>query len=283
MFLINEVSKKLIYSHGKCGTTSVARPLLNSDSNWQELDLSHLEFLPYGKYRDYTAYILFREPMDRYISGLLEDISMFMLPDPEGLKYYRQIVSLNNDAQIISHKQVSDDRSAVLLVEKNEKYYRHMVTELLKYNGNDYSLGQSYHVSNWLWEAFSIHSLADKTIWIDLPNLDPYFKQHFDLDLPRMNVKSSKDKSTLRSALQGWWHNEGITDYLSTEYTLYSLIMDNRNSDFTLKDFADDHELAHKVFYCVYDNFSRKKNPDLKDDMVKTLISLIYQKHWNKK
>jgi hypothetical protein len=283
MFLINEVSKKLIYSHGKCGTTSVAKPLLESNSDWQELDHSHLEVHPYGKYRNYTAYILFREPYDRYISGLLEDISMFMLPDQEGLKYARQIISLNNDAQILSHKQISDDRSAVLLVEKNEKYYQHMVTQILKYNGNDYSLSQSYHVGNWLWEAFAIHSLADKTIWIDLPNLDSYFKQHFDLELPRLNVKSSRDKSILRSALKGLYHKNQIDDYLSTEYTMYSIIMNNRNSDFTLKDFADNHELAHKLSYCVYDNFSRKKNHGLADDMVKSLISLIYQKHWNKK
>lgn len=282
MFLINEVTKQLIYSHGKNGTTSVADPLKEQDSNWQLVDHTKYEQPPYNKLKNYTAYILFRDPLDRYISGLLEDISMFMLPDQPGLKYNRQIISLNEDAQIVSHKQLSDERSAVLLVEKNQKYFEHMIIQLFKYNGNDYSLANSYHVANWLWEAFAIHSLVDTTFWIDLPNLDSFFKKQFDIDLPRMNVKSTKDKSTLKSALQNSYHNKHVNNYLTSEYSMYSIIMKNRNEDYTLIDFSENKELPNLICHAVYDNYQRQKNERLSEWMIKTFINVIFRKHWDR-
>jgi hypothetical protein len=284
MFLINENTKQLILSHGKNGTTSVADTLKNKDPNWQEVNLGNTIVKPYGKYRNYTAYILFRDPLDRYISGLLEDIQMLMLPDQEGLKYNRQIISLNKNAQMISYKQISDDRTAVLLVEKDVKYFDHLIRQVYKMSDTDYSLGESYHVANWLWEAFAMHSIADTTIWIDMPNLDTFFKQHFDLDLPRHNVKSSKDKNTLKKALTNIDHYwEGVQDYLSSETSLYNIIMENRNENFTLKDFTEIPNLAHKITFSVYDNYSRQKTLLKEEQMVRTFISLIYQKHWNRK
>lgn len=283
MFLINEVTKQLIYSHGKNGTTSVADPLQKKDINWQVVDHTKYQVPPYNKLKNYTAYILFRDPHDRYISGLLEDISMFMLPDQSGLKYNRQVISLNNDAQIVSHKQISDDRAAVLLVEKNKKYFEHMIIQLFKYNGNDYSLANSYHVANWLWEAFAIHSLVDTTFWIDLPNLDSFFKKHFDLDLPRMNVKSTKDKSTLKIALQTSYHNDNVNEYLTSEYTMYSIIMKNRNEDYTLVDFSENKDLPNLITHAVLDNYQRQKNEHRSSQMLQTFINVIFRKHWDRK
>ena len=283
MFLINEVTKQLIYSHGKNGTTSVADPLKKKDTNWQIVDHTQYQIPPYNKLKNYTAYILFRDPHDRYISGLLEDISMFMLPDQSGLKYNRQVISLNNDAQIVSHKQISDDRAAVLLVEKNKNYFEHMIIQLFKYNGNDYSLANSYHVANWLWEAFAIHSLVDTTFWIDLPNLDSFFKKNFDLELPRMNVKSTKDKSTLKLALQTSFHNDNVNDYLTSEYTMYSIIMKNRNEDYTLIDLTENTELPNLISHAVLDNYYRQKNERLSEQMIKTFINVIFTKHWDRK
>ena len=283
MLLINEVTKQLIFSHGKNGTTSVADPLQRKDPNWKLLDLSHLQIHPYGMFRNYNAFILFRDPYERYISGLLEDISMLMLPDQDNLKYNRQIIHLNSDAQIISHKQISDERSAVLLVEKNVNYFKHMIIQLFKYNGNDYSISNSYHVGNWLWEAFAIHSIVDTTFWIDLPNLDSFFKKNFDIELPRMNVKSTKDKDNLKLALESSYHGDPVNDYLTTEFSMYDIIMNNRNDDYTLKDFTDNNELASKISYCVYDNYTRQANRHRSDGMIKTFISLIFQKHWDRK
>jgi len=280
MFLINEVTKQLIYSHGKNGTTSVADPLQKKDSNWHQFDLNEPEVPPYGMLRDYTAYILFRDPKDRYISGLLEDISMFMLPDDPGLTYSKQIINLNPNLHIVSHKQLSDNKEAALLLEKNVKYFDHMLTHLFKYNGSDYSLSDSYHVGNWLWEAFAIHSLVDTTFWIDLPNLDTFFKKNFDLELPHMNVKSSKDKAMLKKAINHSHHNEKIDDYLDSENTMYNIIMKNRMVGGTLKDFSDNKDLAHKISYCVFNNLVQKKGY-LHDKMIMTLIKLIFQKHWD--
>lgn len=283
MFLINEVTKQLIYSRGKNGTTSVADPLQRKDTNWQLVDHTQYQIPPYNRFKNYTAYILFREPHHRYISGLLEDISMFMLPDQSGLKYNRQIISLNNDAQIVSHKQISDERAAVLLVEKNKKYFDHMITQIFKYNGNDYSLANSYHVANWLWEAFAIHSLVDTTFWIDLPNLDSFFKKNFDIDLPRMNVKSTKDKRTLELALKTSFHNDQVNNYLTSEFTLYSIIMKNRNEDYTLIDLSENKELPNLITHAVFDNYTRQKNTNREKQMIDTFINIIFRKHWDRK
>ena len=279
MLLVNDVTKQIIYSRGKNATTSIADPLQAKDPDWYiPKDINTFPF-PYEPYKQYTCHIIFRDPYQRYISGLLEDLSMLMMDSKKQLKYYQKIVN-DEDQAVIDTKTISNGRTAVLAVEKTEEYFIHLLQQILKYNAYDFGFGDSYHMSNWLWHGFALHNICDKTIWIDLPNLNEYMLKHFDLELEHLNVKSHRDKTILKTAIGKSRFKEPIENYLHNEYTLYDIIMEHRNEDFTLKDLNDYPGDAQKISDAVYNLYEETKNTTAKESMLRQFIWLIFQKHW---
>lgn len=279
MLLVNDVTKQIIYSRGKNATTSIADPLQAKDPDWYiPKDINSFPF-PYEPYKQYTCHIIFRDPYQRYISGLLEDLSMLMMDSKKQLKYYQKIIN-DEDQAVIDTKTISNGRTAVLAVEKTEEYFIHLLQQILKYNAGDFGFGDSYHMSNWLWHGFALHNICDKTIWIDLPNLNEYMLKHFDLELEHLNVKSPRDKTILKTAIGKSRFKEPIDNYLHNEYTLYDIIMEHRNEDFTLKDLNDYPGDAQKISDAVYNLYSETNNETGKISMIRQFIWIIFQKHW---
>ena len=279
MLLVNDVTKQIIYSRGKNATTSIADPLQAKDPDWYiPKDINTFPF-PYEPYKQYTCHIIFRDPYQRYISGLLEDISMLMMDSKADLKYYQKIIN-DKDQAVIDTKTITNGRTAVLVVEKTEGYFIHLLQQVLKYNGYDYGFGDSYHMSNWLWHGFALQNICDKTIWIDLPNLNQYMFKHFDLELEHLNVKSPRDKTILKTAIHKSDYKEPIENYLRTECALYDIIMEHRNEDFTLKDLNDYPGDAQKISDAVYNLYSETNNETGKISMIRQFIWIIFQKHW---
>lgn len=279
MLLVNDVTKQIIYSRGKNATTSIADPLQAKDPDWYiPKDINSFPF-PYEPYKQYTCHIIFRDPYQRYISGLLEDLSMLMMDSKKQLKYYQKIIN-DEDQAVIDTKTISNGRTAVLAVEKTEEYFIHLLQQILKYNDGDFGFGDSYHMSNWLWHGFALHNICDKTIWIDLPNLNEYMLKHFDLELEHLNVKSPRDKTILKTAIGKSRFKEPIDNYLHNEYTLYDIIMEHRNEDFTLKDLNDYPGDAQKISDAVYNLYSETNNETGKISMIRQFIWIIFQKHW---
>ena len=280
MLLVNDITKQIIYSRGKNATTSIADPLQAKDPDWYiPKDINTFPF-PYDPYREYTCHIVFRQPYERYVSGLLEDLSMLMMNSALDLKYYQKIIN-DNDQAVIDTKTISNGRTAVLVVDKTEEYFLHLFQQILKYNGYDFGFGDSYHMSNWLWHGFALQSICDKTIWIDLPNLDQYMLKHFDLELEHLNVKSPRDKTILKTAIgKTPRYRDPINNYLRNENALYDIIMEHRNEDFTLKDLNDYPGDAQKISDAVYNLYEETKNTTAKESMLRQFIWLIFQKHW---
>ena len=214
-----------------------------------------------------------------FLGNLLEDISMLMMDGHETLSYYQKIID-DKEQAVLSSKTLSNGRTAVLMVDKTEEYFIHILQQVLKYNNYDYGFGDSYHMCNWLWHGFAMQSICDKTIWIDLPNLNSYMLKHFDLELQYLNTKIPRDKHLLNNAINKSRFRDPIHNYLINETNLYDIIMKYRNEDYTLKDLKENPIDAEKISNAVFNEYNNIQNIKQKEEIVRQFIWLIFQKHW---
>jgi len=287
MYLINDETKQVLYSRGKNATTSIADGIRKSDPDWYEIPGIDAEGTSkFAPYKDYTCYIFFRDPYQRYISGLLEDIETIMKSNVHRLNYTQHVIN-NTDLQVLGVKHISDDKDAVLWVDRDEEYFEHVLHIISDFTKNDMSIGNSFHCSNWLWQALCLHTLFDKTVFIDLPNVDSYMLKHFNLKMNHENIKSHKDKETLMRVINNsqLGFKERINEYLEPERKLYNLIINNRNTDFLLKDFKENPELAVEVFSAMTTEYDRALSNSFGEGrrMIQTFLKLLLIRNWDRK
>ena len=287
MFLINDITKQVLNSRGKNATTSIADKIRKSDSDWYEIPGKDAEGTSkFAPYKDYTCYIFFRDPYQRYISGLLEDIETIMKSNVHRLNYTQHVIN-NTDLQVLGVKHISNNKDAILWVDRDEEYFEHVLHIISDFTKNDMSIGNSFHCSNWLWEALCLHTLFDRTVFIDLPNIDSYMLKHFNLKMNHENMKSHKDKETLMRVINNsqLGFKERINEYLEPEKKLYNLIIDNRNTDFLLKDFKENPELAVEVFRAMTTEYDRALANSFGEGrrMMQTFLKLLLIRNWDRK
>ena len=287
MYLINDKTKQVLYSRGKNATTSIADGIRKSDPDWYEIPGKDAEGTSkFAPYKNYTCYIFFRDPYQRYISGLLEDIETIMKSNVHRLNYTQHVIN-NTDLQVLGVKHISNNKDAILWVDRDEEYFEHVLHIISDFTKNDMSIGNSFHCANWLWEAFCLHTLFDKTVFIDLPNIDSYMLKHFNLKMNHENMKSHKDKETLMRVINNsqLGFKERINEYLEPERKLYNLIINNRNTDFLLKDFKENPELAVEVFWAMTTEYDRALANSFGEGrrMMETFLKLLLIRNWDRK
>lgn len=287
MYLINDKTKQVLFSRGKNATTSIADGIRKSDPDWYEIPGIDAEGTSkFAPYKDYTCYIFFRDPYQRYISGLLEDIETIMKSNVHRLNYTQHVIN-NTDLQVLGVKHISNNKDAILWVDRDEEYFEHVLHIISDFTKNDMSIGNSFHCSNWLWEALCLHTLFDKTVFIDLPNIDSYMLKHFNLKMNHENMKSHKDKETLMRVINNsqLGFKERINEYLEPERKLYNLIINNRNTDFLLKDFKENPELAVEVFWAMTTEYDRALANSFGEGrrMIQTFLKLLLIRNWDRK
>ena len=287
MYLINDKTKQVLFSRGKNATTSIADGIRKSDPDWYEIPGIDAEGTSkFAPYKDYTCYIFFRDPYQRYISGLLEDIETIMKSNVHRLNYTQHVIN-NTDLQVLGVKHISNNKDAILWVDRDEEYFEHVLHIISDFTKNDMSIGNSFHCSNWLWESLCLHTLFDKTVFIDLPNIDSYMLKHFNLKMNHENMKSHKDKETLMRVINNsqLGFKERINEYLEPERKLYNLIINNRNTDFLLKDFKENPELAVEVFWAMTTEYDRALANSFGEGrrMMQTFLKLLLIRNWDRK
>lgn len=254
MFLVNHKRKIAYYAHGKVGSSSVGVTFTSSSvwdqySDWHDLtgDLRSMRdkiHLLFTQFADYTVYVVIRDPLRRYLSGIKEDIYG---PHSWGIDLF---TTIEEERQLLS-----TDPEYIL----SEKFVHGAVNSYLRPLTGPRSLCSpsmgSFHLENWLYEALLIARYHDNTHLVTTETLTQHVQDTHGIQIMNRNVSPPGLTDRIFSVISKDTQ-QLILSYLDPEYDVYRILLDfkhNNRDTVTLKSIKlyDDYHDVYHIFEMV--------------------------------
>ena len=257
MFIINENKKFIYWSKGKLGTTTL-RVMTDSGpledlGPWVDGDSFDVTEVDWSEFKDYKIFCPIREPRDRYVSGIIEDIH----------KFYRTFTGSRGHFSV-KHFHNSND-------------WENTINELISLSFADISFGNSYHVANWLWEIVYIACQNDNVNVFHISDWGQHYQDYYNIDkisIEKINEIPTNTKDIIKNIFsKNSFLKNQLDFYLHDEIRLYNMILEsfvNKTSDFNLhkKDYVD-------FFHKNLEFFKEKETQTVTSNNIRKIYSLI--------
>ena len=233
MFFLNNKLKRLYFSRGKVGSSTFCTTLTSKENNpnwqdWEDLSGTGYDFSFYKKrpevLQDYEITVIIRDPWDRYISGLKEDI---IGPHRYGFDFTAG--TTNNGDPIVKWQQnaIWDkaefwEGSLRQMFATAEPYYQ--TPEMFSAGFN------SYHLSNFLYNV-PILSVVRPDVKVMLSdNITDYIQNTYGVKvLKNFNVSTPGMTEAITTAIDNLNYRNYIESYLKPEVNLFNQLVNRRD------------------------------------------------------